>query len=223
MSKLTSYKELLQDILKRGYVDLVARGDRLRTPTQVLISILEAHDYLPREVIAADLFGRAALWTTKDYANICSYLEVYEIDPVQAGYARRVLPSAVVIVGDSIKAVQNRKLRKNKYNFIASDNPLASPYGGNYYEHFDIFPKVGDYIDEGILKLSFCQDIEKSKNPLSREHLGKREEFYGKANPSLDEAVASYQKRLPRSQIFDYVFVPSNPLWGSLALVLRPW
>lgn len=143
------YKQVAKDFLKRKYIDLSRQGDRLQTPMQIQINTLRCHGYLPRRIIAVELFGMHGLWITKDYADICAYLELWEINHVYAAFAKKFIKNAVVVEGDSIHAVLDKKLMKDRYNFIVSDNPLVSPYGDNYFEHFNLFPAVLDYVDDG--------------------------------------------------------------------------
>ena len=222
MSDLGCYRIVLEDALKRAYIQLVRRAGRLTTPMQMLVSVLQAHRYLPSEVIALELFGMHGLRMSIDYASICSYLEFYEINPIYARFARSFIRNGKVINRDSIEMLTSRKLLRSRYNLIISDNPLASPYGENYYEHFEIFPHVGDYISDGVLELSFVHSYKNCMPALSQKHLQAREQFYGMVDPSLEQAVQVYDKKLPGKKILDYIFLPRNACLGHLALVLSP-
>ncbi len=145
---LIYYKQVAKDFLKRKYIDLVSKGGRLQTPMQIQINTLRYCGYLPQQIIAIELFGMHGLWITKDYADICTYLELYEINHIYARFAKNFIKNAVVVEGDSIQAVMQKKLRRDRYNFIVSDNPMGAPYGDNYYEHFDLFPTILDYVDD---------------------------------------------------------------------------
>lgn len=211
---------IYREFLKRKYIEIVKRGNRLMTPMEMIISTLRACGHLPENIIALDLFGMYGLWVTRDYADICSYLEMYEIDPVYASYAKRFVKKATVVNGDSIEAVNSRHLLRGKYNFIVVDNPFRSPFGKNYCEHFELFPMIGNYIDSGILELSFVYNIEGAC--LSKEQLERREKFYGKANPSKNEALDVYRKLVgEHKDIIDYVFLPRDGFVSFLCLVLR--
>lgn len=217
MGQLQYYQQVLKDLLKRKYVDFSKRG-RLQTPMGMLVSILNAQGYLPTELIALEIFGMHGLWVTRDYASLCSYLELYEINPIYAKYAKIFIRNATVHNSDSIEAILKRQLKKTKYNYIVSDNPFSSPFGKGYYEHFDFFPSITDYMDSGILSLNFAHNIENTR--LSKEHLNKREEFYGKANPSVKEAVEVYRKSMKNMQLVDYIFLPRNDIISFLAFVI---
>lgn len=211
---LNIYKEFI----KRKYIEKVKRGQRLMTPMQMLVFTLGAQGYLPVKIVALELFGMCGLWVTRDYEKLCSYLEFYEIDPILAKYAKRFVKNATIMNSDSIEAVNSRRLLKEKYNFIVSDNPFKSPYGNNYFEHFDLFPAIADYVDAGILLISFIYNVEGAI--LSREHLQRREEFYGNVKPSVKEALDVYGKLIGRNRLIDYVFLPRDRFVSFLAIVV---
>ena len=129
---------VLKEFLKRKYIDLVKRGDRLLSPMDVLLRTLNAYGYLPKKMICLDLFGFIGLWVTKDYHHLCDYLEMYEINPIYSKYARKFIKNAVVVNADSVKAVKDGNLKRDKYSFVVIDNPFGC--FGNYCEHFDLFP-----------------------------------------------------------------------------------
>ncbi|MEW6668913.1 MAG: hypothetical protein AB1512_27200 [Thermodesulfobacteriota bacterium] len=220
MSNAAFYRQVYKDWLKRRYLDWIGKGHRLQTPMAMQMSVFHAYGYLPQPIIALELFGMHGLWHTVDYAPACSYLELYEINSVYAKFAKRFIPDAVVIEADSIDAVLNRKLRREKYNFILSDNPMAAPYGHDYFEHFSLFPQIGGYVENGgILLLNFIY------NPagLSREHMEKRESFYGTPSPSINEAVDVYGGFLAEKgrTIVDSLCLPRNDRMAYLALILK--
>jgi hypothetical protein len=219
MSNLQYHKQALKEFLKWRYIDFLRGGSRLRTPMELLISTLSARGYLPSEIRALELFGMCGLWITKDYADICSYLELYEINPVYAMYAHKFIPNATVVNSDSIKALRERRLRKQSYTYIVSDNPIRCPFGNGYCEHFDLFPEIVSYIDGGILQLSFLHNIEGLG--LSTNQLQRREEFYGRVDPSVIQAVHTYERLMPKTTILDFVFLPRNSAGSFLAFVLK--
>jgi hypothetical protein len=214
-------KQIAKDFLKRKYIEIVRKGDSLQTTMQVQINTLRCYGYLPRRIIAVELFGMHGLWMTKDYADICAYLEMWEIDQVFAAAAKKFIKNAVVVNGNSIRAVLDKKLMLEKYNFIISDNPIGAPYGDNYCEHFDLFPIVLDYVDDGggIIQLSFIHN----PTSLSRSHMMMREAFYGKANPSIAEASEIYGQLVVNGGriLKDILFVPRNDRMAFLTLVIK--
>lgn len=214
------YKQVAKDFLKRQCIDFIRKGNRLQTPMQIQINTLRCYGYLPQRIIAVELFGMHGLWIVKDYADICTYLELWEINHVYATFAKEFIKKAVVVEGDSIRAVLDRKLMRDRYNLIVSDNPMGSPYGDNYYEHFDLFPSVLDYMDDrGVIQLNFIH------NPilLSDKHMQKRETFYGKAKPTIAEAADIYGKLIANREriLEDVLFLPRNDRIGFLTLIIR--
>ena len=215
------HAQILKDLLKRKYVDFIkGKSDRLQTPMQIQIKALKCYKYLPPHIIAIELFGMHGLWITRDYADICEYLEFWEINHIYARAARKFIKNAVVIEGDSISAVQNKKLMRTRYNFIISDNPAGAPYGNNYYEHFNLFPKILDYLDdEGLIQLNFIN------NPyfLNSRHMEEREAFYGKAKPNIAEASDVYSRFITNSgaELRNVLIVPRSDYMVFMTLVIR--
>jgi hypothetical protein len=221
INNIEFYSQVYKDWLKRKYIDLVRRGDRLQTPMEMQINLLNAYSYLQKPIIALELFGMHGLWHTIDYASICSYLELYELNHVYAIFAKKFIKNAMVVEADSINVVLNNKLKKKKYNFIVSDNPLGSPFGNNYFEHFDLFPEIIDYVeDEGVLSLNF---IYNDLYSLSKQHSEKRTEFYGNGNPSIREAVDVYKGLFMKrgKAVVDFLFLPRNKHIGYLSLIVK--
>ena len=110
------YKQIGKDFIKRKYIDLV-KGDRLKTAMQVQIDTLKFYDYLPRRIVAVELFGMHGLWITKDYAPQCAYLEFYEINHVYAMFAKKFIRNATVVEGDSIRAVLGKEAKERQIQF----------------------------------------------------------------------------------------------------------
>jgi hypothetical protein len=213
-----SQLQILKDIFKRKFMDAARRGNRLKTPMDVLIGQLSVHGYLPGRLDALELFGMHGLWHTRDYFPFCGALEFYEIDPLYAAYARKTLAGSRVHVKDSILTVREGRLDQRKYNFIVIDNP-ATPFGNGYIEHFDLFPHVLNYIDEGVLTLNFLHD----PPVLSEEHSKRRQEFYGIALPGLKEALNIYRNHFNGAglTVEESFYVPRNRHLGYLSFVVR--
>ena len=189
--------QVIRDRIKRKVIDKMQTADRLQTPMTNLLGMLGAYKLLPAKLTALELFGMHGLWHTRDYVKRCEYLEFYEVNPYYAAFASRTLPNTNVVVADSIDAVKGGKLKKEKYNFIVIDNPYTGVYGNGYTEHFDLFPAVLNYIDNGILILNFIPVDPGFKS----EQALRREKFYGKAEPTIDEAVAVYMKHFAAAQL----------------------
>jgi hypothetical protein len=184
-----------------------------------LLGSLRAREMLPTEMTALELFGMHGLWHTRDYAPHCRSLEFYEIDPVFAAYAARGLPNAEVVVGDSIQAVRSGTLKRDKYTFIVLDNPSQSPYGDGYIEHFDLFPQILRYIDDGVLVLNFLLGV----HDFSDEQARRRKELYGTVRPSVDGAAAVYERHFREAQLDvpTFTYTSRNAGNGYLAFVCQ--
>lgn len=203
-----THRQVFKDYIKRAFIDIVRRQSlRLATPTESLILTLRAMGYFHEPVIALDLFGMHGLWITKDYSRFCSYLELYEIDPVYARYAKLFLKNASVVNGDSIQAVKKGHLKRPSYNLIVSDNPSGSPYGHNYHEHFDLFPDIVKYLDDrGILILNYLSNIDLLS--MSQSHLVAREHFYGSVHLSISDAIKVYISKIEKENYRVIDFLP---------------
>jgi hypothetical protein len=212
-------RQIAQDTVKRRIIDVAQRAGRLQTPMTQLLGTLDTYELLPPTIDALELFGMHGLWHTRDYVSRCSSLEFYEIDPTYAAYAARTLPNTEVIVADSIQTVKARRLGRDMYDLVVSDNPSRSPYGNGYAEHFDLFPELLSHIDDGVLVLSVLPP----GSEVSDEHARRRAEFYGKADPSIDEAAAVYREHLANAGLScpEYLYTYRNPRLGYLTLICR--
>ena len=167
-------RQLAQDMAKRRIIDVAQGAGRLQTPMTQLLGTLDTYGVLPPTVDALEVFGMHGLWDTRDYVGRCSSLEFYEFRPTP-----RTRPNTEVIVADSIEAVKTGALRRDRYDLILSDNPSRSPFGKGYVEHFDLFPDLLRYIDDGVLVLSVLPP----GTDLAPEHARRRQEFYGEGRP----------------------------------------
>ncbi|MDI6740190.1 MAG: hypothetical protein QME74_07485 [Candidatus Edwardsbacteria bacterium] len=221
MSTIRRHFQVGKDWLKRKFIDLVRKGDRLQTPLGILFHTLEAYRYLPPQINALELFGMHGLWHTMDYCKKCRTLELYEIDPVYASYAKRFIPNATVIRADCIHSIKNNQLHRKQYNLIISDNPMGAPYGQGYYEHFDLFPDICTFLQHGILIVNFIYRLEGAG--ISELHRNKRVIFYGTEQPSIITAVKVYSEYFLSQgrTIADHLFIPKNDHIGYLAMVIR--
>jgi hypothetical protein len=212
-------RQLAKDTLKRRIIDAAQRAGRLQTPMTQLMGALETQEALPPTIDALELFGMHGLWHTRDYVKRCSSLEFYEVEPTYAAFAARTLPRTEVIVADSIEAVRTGGLHRETYDLVVSDNPSRSPFGKGYVEHFDLFPDLLHYIDDGVLVLSILPP----GTELAPEHARRRRDFYGTADPSVDEAAAVYLEHLAAAGLGcpKHLYTYRNPHLGYLAFVCR--
>lgn len=170
--------EFWRDLVWRRYMDFGRARTWFITPVDAVLRLLQIKGLLPDAIIALETFGRQGLWKTVDYAHRCAYLEHYEIHPVHAALARRVLPAdrTKVFAADSIAAVRDGKLCRNDYNFVLVDSfPMC--FGDGYCEFFDLFPhlfkRLGQY---SVLVInSFITITDDNIDPRLLE---RRREFY---------------------------------------------
>jgi len=123
----------------------------LRTHIDYLVLSVKTAGFLPKNIIALELFGMYGLYLTKHYAYYCDHIDMWEIDPNYVRYAKKFRePNVTIIQGDSVSAVRNGTITK-KYNFLMIDNPLISPYGDGLTEHFDVMPQIFDLADNSFI------------------------------------------------------------------------
>jgi hypothetical protein len=184
--RIKFYRQLTRELLVRKLSDfLTTKFDRFKTPIQQVLLTLEAEGLLPERIIALELFGKSGLFTVKDYVSLTEYLELYELDPFSAKYAKVFFPQAQVVNADAIEVTRSGKLLRDDYNFIVIDNPDIPVYcGGRYCEHFDLFPHlVGNAASSAILIMNVILDtrslLARYPELNFREWLNRRAAFYG--------------------------------------------
>lgn len=208
------------------------RGERLKSPMKSILLLLDYHHLLPHELVAVDLFGMYGLWNTYDIYGHCKYLEMWDINPLYCKYAKKFIPSATVMTGDSIKAVQDNKLLKPFYNLIILDNP-SGIYANDYCEHFDLFPRIYSYIDqEGIIIMNLVLDVHDLSSRYSfSTHVKdawimKRKEFYQCDNVDRSEPnqlIKAYIDNAERNgfKTIHHFLIPRTKSLGFLTLYLK--
>lgn len=223
---------IAKDYIKRRIINVV-KGGRLVTPVDIIIKTLHAYNKLPENLIGLDLFGGHGLWNTIEYASLCDYLELWEIDKHIAKSASRFVPDAYVINGDSILAVKKKVLKRKSYNFIFIDNPVGGFYGPGYCEHFDLFPGIYHFFDTTcILIFNVVLDTEGIKelyindNETYDKWVKRRKDFYDfqeVIKPSLFNLIQSYEDYSKNfGFIVDFVFyVPRDKNIGFLIMSLK--
>jgi hypothetical protein len=196
-----------------------------------VILTLKGLNSLPDTIHALDLFGMYGLWNTKDFAPLCTSLEMWEIQPCTARWADRLIAQAKVSVGDSIAYVTSPKAANRKFNFIVSDNPVAGVYGPGYCEHFEIIPAVFTRLKlPGVLVLNV---VTNTLNIISRqgmtaeevaEWMQRRSRFYTVQDSTTlrpNFLTNFYSSRAASSglRVDSCFFIPRNESVGFLALV----
>ena len=145
--------------IKRYFIDYSRNIGRLKTPMDIVLLWLKTNKYLPQRLVAVEPFGMHGLWHIRDYAGLCEYNEIFEIERDYYNFLVKSFPTFSCRMEDSIKAFQDRKLQRDKYNFIVIDNPYGI-YGDNYCEHFDLFESALGYLDKSaVLILKSCARV----------------------------------------------------------------
>jgi len=161
-------------------------GNRTFTALQLILKTLRANKMLPERLVALELFGFIGTTGTMDYANLCDYLEMWEIDPYYAKHAEKNVPNAVVVCGDSINAIKTGKVLRKEYNFIVIDANSHSAFGDGNYESFGVFHHALNYIaKEAVILVAIFSDLNnlaKTYNTkvedLDQNWIAARKEFF---------------------------------------------
>jgi len=226
---------IVKAFIKRKIIDFLRKVSGLKTSMDIVVLTLQVCKLLPKPLIALEVFGKHGLGVTRDYAHLCDYLELWEIDTIYAKFARKFLPEAVVKIGDSIDAVKTGKLLRNDYNFIVIDNPIVSFFGsGNYCEHFDLFPALLKRIaDKSILIMNVVVDMKAIVNNFPYISLKnwtiRRKEFYQKnedkevIEPNVETMINLYKKIVSEEDftITNAFLVPRDTCMVVLVIVLK--
>jgi len=206
--------------IKRYFIDYSRKVGRLKTPMDIVLLWLKTSKYLPEKLVAVEPFGMHGLWHTRDYAELCSYNEIFEIEKDYYDFLKKSYPAFSCRMEDSIKAIQEKRLHRSAYNFIVIDNPYGGLYGDNYCEHFDLFYPALDYLDDkAILVLNIVMDSD-----FKREVRERRISFYGKAEMLPKEALEFYTREIEsktNKRVVDSVFIPRNKTIGYLTFVVE--
>jgi hypothetical protein len=220
-------KQLAKDYLKRKIKDALRRSVRFKTPMDMVILSLKAQQMLPAPITALDVFGRHGLLLTMDYADMCDYLELWEISPFYAKYAKKFIPKAAVKVGDSINAVREGLLSRKDYNFIVIDN-WHGMLGSRYCEHFDLFPSIFNYIDKkAVIVINVIYDVRLLRpnspdEPSFDDWMTRRNGFYGPGDVekiAVDRLMNIYREKFEQWQI-DVRKIFFTPQWGGFGFLV---
>ena len=80
----------------------------------------------------------------------------------------------------------------DRYDLISIDNPLCI-YGNNYCEHFEVLPQIRNLIKKkgkSILVFDYVTEPYNADNPLNREWLARRQQFYDSLDYNIDTQFA---------------------------------
>ncbi len=143
------------------YLALNLARNRSFTALQLMLKTLKCNKMLPEKLIALDLFGFIGTTTSMDYSHLTEYLELWEINPYYAKEAKKNLPNAHVVCGDSIQAIKTGKLLRKEYNFILIDANVLSVFPDGSYESFGVFPYALNYLaDEAVIFVTIFSNLE---------------------------------------------------------------
>jgi hypothetical protein len=172
------------------YLALKLARNRAFSATQLMIKTLRTNKMLPEKLIALDLFGFIGTTTTMDYQHLAEYLEMWEINPYYAKEAKKNIPKAQVICGDSIKAVKEGNLLRKDYNFIMIDANISSSFNDGSYESFGIFPHALNYLaNKSVIFVTIFSNLEEylhlygqSIDKVDKNWMQARKDFYKMEN-----------------------------------------
>lgn len=177
------FKIIIKENLQRSLVDFSRKFSTLKSTIDQMFLDLSVQHLLPSKIIALDLFARNGLWLSKDCEQYSDYLELCEIDEFFYNWSKKSVKANAYNLGDSIAMLQQKKLSKEKYNFILSDN--YSGQFGPYTEHIEVFNYLFDFLDDhAILAFNVVPDCETriKHYPVTAEQyedwMVKRGEFY---------------------------------------------
>lgn len=202
--KIKNYIYVKKQKLSR-YLAIKLTRNRSFTAMQLMLKTLRINKMLPEKLVALDLFGFIGTTTTMDYAHLCDYLEMWEIDPYYAKVAKKNIPTANVVCGDSINAVKTGALLRKNYNFIVIDANVSSVFSDGSYESIGVFPHALNYAaDKAVIFVTiFCNVVEMtklyggSKEQIDKNWLKARKEFFQIDNV-VDASGIDYLKGFER-------------------------
>lgn len=168
------------------YLALKLSRNRSFTAMQLMLKTLESNQMLPEKLIALDLFGFIGTSITMDFQDRAEYIEMWEIDAYYSEQAKKNIPKAKVICGDSIDAVKNGKLLRNDYNFIVIDANSSSSFDDGSYESFGVFPYALNYIaSKAVIFVTIYNDLKKNAalygqtvEQIDKDWIKARKEFF---------------------------------------------
>jgi hypothetical protein len=143
------------------YLALKLSRNRAFTALQLVIKTLRSNHYLPKNIIALEVFGFIGTSTALDYADLTDYLEMWELDPYFAKKAQKLNPRAKVMCGDSMEALAQGKVLRRDYNFIVIDANISSASDSSCYESFGVFENSLNYLaNEAIVIVTIYNNLE---------------------------------------------------------------
>jgi hypothetical protein len=225
--------EIRREKRRRRAIDRLRERTLVITPLEAAIQLLRLKGLLPDPLVALDLFGKAGVMKTLEYAPFADSIEFYEVYGPFAEHARSILPAKTTVrVADSIAAVRNGTTLRTSYSFVLMDNPIG-PFGDGYCENFDLFPAIFDRLaDRSVIVCNaVLDDWARALDLDHEEHLRRRRAFFDAPpddpSPANDLAAvaAGYARKVPgdRFAILDLFPVPhpGNMMFLVMALERR--
>ncbi|MAC96394.1 MAG: hypothetical protein CMC96_12940 [Flavobacteriales bacterium] len=186
------FKIIIKEKLQRSLVDISRKFSPLKSIIDQMFLDLSVQQLLPDNIVALDLFARNGLWLSKDCEQHSNYLELCEIDEFFYNWSKKSVKANAYNLGDSIAMLRHKKLSKEKYNFILSDN--FSGQFGSYTEHIEVFNYLFDFVDNyAVLAFNVVPNCESriKRYPVTHEQyedwMIKRAKFY-----NLETAKAAF-------------------------------
>lgn len=209
----------------------------VKTPIDYLMLSFKTSGTLPERIRALEIFGMYGLYVTKHYSHLCESVELWELDPSFAEFARKFSDKNVhVITGDSVTAVREGTI-KGRFNLLVIDNPLVSPYGDELYEHFNVLPEIFKLAEDQFLvifnvvltspKALYSDYGFNSADQLKQRDSWerKRSEFYGVDRQDIkpQEYLELYTAKFTQwgFRVNYSTFLPRNERVGFLGFALR--
>jgi hypothetical protein len=224
-----AYRKFLDWYRRSEYCRMTGSG--MLTPLDAVFRNLELRGLYPDPLIVLEVFGGVGLCKTIDIAPRAAHITHLELHEALVHHAKKMLPNdkTVFVVGDSIRAVNERRLPRQDYNFIHIDNDCGR--FGDYFENFDLFPAIADCLGErGCLVFNVQLDI-RDKDPEAL-WLQRRREFFGLAasgDPArIDYATAqrAYLAHIPQDRfaVGDVFPVPHHgeTIYMVMSLTRKP-
>lgn len=186
---LKTYAYVRKEKLSRYLATKLSRN-RSFTAMQLMLKTLETNQMLPKKLIALDVFGFIGTSITMDFQHLAEYIEMWEIEPYYAKEAKKNVPIAKVVCGDSVKAAQTGAFLRKDYNFIVIDGNSIQPFGDGSYESFGVFPYVLNHIaDHAVIFVTIYSNLKKtfelygqSIEEADQKWLQARRDFYQMEN-----------------------------------------
>ncbi len=159
---LKAFIYVKKQLLSR-YLALKFSRNRSFTTMQLMLKTLDSNQMLPKELVALDVFGFIGTSITMDFQDRAGYLEMWEINTYYAKQAKKNIPKAKVVCGDSVNAAKTGGFLRTDYNFIVIDGNSSTSFSDGSYETFGVFPYVLNYIgNQAVIFVTIFNNLKKN-------------------------------------------------------------